>query len=532
VLTTPGSDAIVSLTGSGAVSGLKGPQGGPNELERLEQMSRSPRNNIMGNTMCNKTRVLIGAVTVFFVMTGVSAETYFNMKDIRDPGTLKASVVKDWHAVGGEVPTRQKVVEITVGQAYPGKDYRVLVQFAVPADRKAKGFHLTGGVSNRDVMIRGADGELIQAGVGLVRTHIQNIPGDLKRRRDALFYKTLDPRYRNFWIWPATTMRAITAAYAEKGHFEEGKILVSGVSKVGETSAITLINDNRVTAAFGSVCPIYASPVRLSDPAALAKLAAYNQARAGKKAPPRGGRRRRPRGGGWLGGLAGPSMKPGALAAGKTPKELQDFAEKLADHLFISRNVDKLKARGAEFLFHPGTHDMVSYDGIWGGMNAPDVPVYNAANSGHGGRGHPANIKQANKAAFVLNHFIGGKKRMLAPPAVSTKVRNNTLEVTVTFTPGSEEASGRVFWIFDRGPDGSAAYLEQLFPEKNWKDMTYDKSGKAWTVEIALDKNAGHVDVFSNHQKTLTINGKEYTTAISSPYTRVKLSTGSPQPRE
>ena len=487
-------------------------------------MSSSPNNSMLNKT--NMTKILIGAAAVFFVATGVSGETYFNMKEIRDPGTLKVSVIKDWHAVGGLAPTRQKVVEITVGQAYPGKDYRIMVQFAVPADKKAKGFHLTGGVSGRDMQMRGSDSELIQAGVGLVKTHINNLPGDLKKPRDELFYKTLDPRYRNFWIWPATFMRAVTAAYAEKDHFEKGKVLVSGFSKVGETSAITLINDERVTAAFGAVCPIYASDVRLSNPEALARLEAYNQAQARKKSAATGRGRRRPRGGGWLGGLAGPSMKRGALAAGKTPKELQGFAEKLADYLFISRNVKKLKARGAEFLFHPGTHDMVSYDGIWGGMNAPEVPVYNGANSGHGKRGLRANLKESNRVAFVLNHFIGGKKPMLTPPAISTKVRGNKLEVTVTFKPGSQESSGRVFWIFDRGPDATSAYLENMIPEKNWKDMTRDKAAKAWTVEIDLDKGARHIDVFSNHQKTLTIKGKEYTTAISSPYTRVKLSKG------
>jgi hypothetical protein len=467
--------------------------------------------NSSGNIL-NKAKTFMGAAAALFAMTGFSAETYFNMKEIRDPSTLNVSVVKDWHAVGGETATRQKVVEITVGSAYPGKDYRVAVQFAVPADRKAKGFHLTSGVSDRDMRMRGFENELIRAGVGLVKTRIANTSGDIKRPRDDLFYKTLDPRYRNFWIWPATYMRTITAAYAEKDHFENGKILVSGGSKVGETSAITLINDSRVTAAFGSVCPIYASPVRLSDPAALAELDAYNRTRGGRK------------GGGWLGGLAGPNMKPGALAAGKTPKELQDFAEKLADHLFISRNVDKLKARGAEFLFHPGTHDMVSYDGIWGGMNAPNVPVYNGANSGHGKRGHPGNIRESNSAAFVLHHFAGGKEKMLEPPAISTKISSDKLEVTVTFKPGSGEDSGRVFWIFDRGPDGSPAYLEDLIPDKNWKEMIYDKAGKAWTVEIDLDKNASHIDVFSNHAKTLSINGREYTTAISSPYTRVKIS--------
>jgi len=460
---------------------------------------------------------------VLFVVSGVSGETYFNMKEMRDPTTLKISVIKDWHAVAGRTPTRQKIVEITVGQAHPGKDYRVKVQFAVPADKKAKGFCLTSGVSGGDMQVRGPDSELIQAGVGLVKTHINNLPGDLKKPRDDLFHKTLDPRYRNFWIWPATFMRAITAAYAEKDHFAKGKVLVYGFSKGGETSAITLINDERVTAAFGVVCPIYASPVRLSNPTALAKLNAYNQAQAKKKSAATDRRRRRPSGGGWLGGLAGPSMKKGALAAGKTPKQLQDFAEKLADYLFISRNVKKLKARGAEFLFQPGTHDMVSYDGIWGGMNAQEVPVYNAANSGHGKKGLRANLKESNRVAFILNHFIGGKKPMLTPPAVSTKVQDGKLKVTVRFKPGSQESSGRIFWIFDRGPDASSAYLENMIPEKNWKDMTLDKAQKAWTVEIDLDKNARCIDVFSNHQKTLTINGKEYTTAISSPYTRVKL---------
>ena len=129
--------------------------------------------------------------------------------------------------------------------------------------------------------------------------------------------------------------------------------------------------------------------MRLSDPDALAELDAYNRTRTKKKSA-----------GGWLGGLAGPSMKRGALAEGHTQKDLQDFAESLADQLFISRNVDTLKARGAEFLFSPGTHDMVSYDGIWGGMNAPDVPVYNAANSGHGKKGTSCQSKAGQQNGF------------------------------------------------------------------------------------------------------------------------------------
>jgi hypothetical protein len=449
----------------------------------------------------------------------------FDMKEIRDPTTLNTTIIKDWHTVKGRTTTRQKTVEITVGQAYPGKDYRVLVQFAVPANRKAKGFSLTAGVRKGDMRIGGSDSELIRAGVGIVKTHINNLPGDLMRPRSELFSKTLNPRYRNFWIWPATFMRAVTAAYAEKTHFEKGKILVSGVSKVGETSAITLINDDRVTAAFGLVCPIYASPARLSDPDTLAKLAKYNRTWAKEKGAKTDAEIQRMTRSIWLGGLAGPSMKPGALAAGKTSQDLRKFANNLADQLFISRNVKQLKARKADFFFQPGTHDMVSYDGVWGGANAPDVPVYNGANSGHGRKGHPGNIKAGNRAAFALNHFLGGSKQMLEPPAISAKIQNGKLQVAVTFKPGSQAESGRIFWIYDRGPDASPAYLQNLIPEKHWKEMTYDETAKAWTAEIQLDKQAGYIDVFSNHGKTLTIGDSNYTTAISSPYTRVIVAT-------
>ncbi len=465
----------------------------------------------------NSARSFLWAVmlTVSTVLYGGEAVELFNMDAMRDASTLNVEVIKDWHVVEGNPATRQKLIELTVGPATPEQDYRVRVQFAVPLEGKAKGFHLTSGVSEKAMMIRGPDADLIRAGVGVVKTHINILDAEFRKPRDELFYKTLDPQYRNFWIWPATFMRSITAAYAEDAYFENGKILVSGTSKVGETSAITLINDQRVTAAFGSVCPLYASPLRLSDPVAVSSLAAYEQTAAEKKA---GGRKMSI-------GLAGGDMKSGAMAAGYSAKDLQDFAENLADRLFISRNVEMLKARGAAFLFQPGTHDTISYDGIWGGMNAPDVPVYNGANSGHGKMRHPGNVKQANKAAFILNHFLGGNDEMLEPPEMSAKVVGDKLEVVVRFKPGSQESNGRIFWMFDRGPDGSSAYREELIPDENWKEMAYDEARKSWTAEIELDANARRIDVFSNHQKTLSIEGRDYITAISSPYTRVKLPT-------
>ena len=77
--------------------------------------------------------------------------------------------------------------------------------------------------------------------------------------------------------------------------------------------------------------------------------------------------------------------------------------------------------------------------------------------------------------------------------------------------------------IFDRGPDGSAAYLDDMIPRENWKDMKYDADKKAWVVAIELDPDAGQIDLFSNHRKTITYKFRKYPTYISSPYTRVTL---------
>ncbi len=122
-------------------------------------------------------------ITCLISDNAISAEDkkvkLFDMVAIRDSSTLDVSVVKDWHVVDGQVSSRQKVVEITVGEAYPGKDYRVLVQFVVPADRKAKGFTLTAGVSKGDVRIGRLEAELLSAGVGFVKTH------SLLRRRSS-----------------------------------------------------------------------------------------------------------------------------------------------------------------------------------------------------------------------------------------------------------------------------------------------------------------------------------------------------------
>ena len=440
------------------------------------------------------------------------------MEAIRNPSTLETTVLQDWRTVNGPVATRQKLVTINVGEIWPGQDYRVPVRLIVPADSKARGFHLTGGNSprtlDRETRPRGHDLELLKRGVGLVKTVVQE-PGtygqaELGRSSEARFARTLNPRYKiQYWAWPATLMRAITTAYAETDHFVTGRVAVTGASKNGASPSMAIIHDERMTAVHAAVSPIWDSPLRLCDRKAWDRHLAE------------GGQRR-----GFSGRHFGPNFNQRALDAGHSWADLQTFARDISDHVFISRNLEALRRRKVEMLFHPGTHDMVAYDMAWGGAHHPSIPVYLGANTGHGKRGHPAIERdQQNKAAFLLRHFLPDEvtERLLTPPSIESQITGDAIRVTVQFPPSSGEEAGRIWWITNRAPDGSPRYLKELIPDENSKAMVHDADRGIWTTAIGIAPGAVRVDLFTNHRKTVRHHGSSYSTYISSPYTRVEL---------
>jgi hypothetical protein len=458
-----------------------------------------------------------------------------DQKAMRDVGTLDVKVLQDWRLVPGPVPTRQKLITIKVGDFLPGREYRLPVRMIVPTKGKAAGFHLTGGHTPRSLERaappRGVDVDLIKEGVGLVQTVVQGLgqsgQGDLGEAAEREFIKTLNPRYSiQYWGWPAALMRAVTAAYAEKEHFKAGKVALSGGSKNGASPSCALIHDDRMTAVHGAVSPIWDSPLRLCDRKAWDDIETANKRHAGKL---RGGNparnRERIMNHPFLGGTFGPVYNRRALGAGHSWEDLQKLAGEMADHVFVSRHINALKARGVDMLFHPGTHDFVCFDLAWGGQHYPQIPIYLRANTGHGKRGgHPGEERgEQNKAAFLMEHFFEDFDSLLEPPTVKSQRKGNRLQVEVTFKLGDKSDSGRIFWIFNRGPDGSAAYLDDMIPRENWKDMKYDPGRKAWTVTIDLGFDANQIDFFSNHRKTISYKSRNYPTYISSPYTRVTL---------
>ena len=170
---------------------------------------------------------------------------------------------------------------------------------------------------------------------------------------------------------------------------------------------------------------------------------------------------------------------------------------------------------------------MVAYDMAWGGANHPSIPVYLGANSGHGKKGHPKIERdQQNKSAFLLRHFFPDEftETMLSPPTIETQIENDTLRVTVRFPPNSGDETGRIWWINNRGADGSPRYLKEMIPDDNSKEMVRDSKLGIWTTEIMIDATASRIDLFSNHRKTIAYRDRSYPTYISSPYTRIELS--------
>ncbi len=447
-----------------------------------------------------------------------SSGRIFDMSAIRDVSTLEIEVLQDWHVVAGPVSTRQKLVTINVGEIWPGQKYRMPVRMVVPVSGTAKGFHLTGGNQPRqmdqDRRLSPIEQELIEGGVGLVYTIVQVLGqsglGELGAESEARFMKSLNPHDKiQYWAWPATMMRAVTAAYAETDHFSKGKVAMSGGSKNGATPSMAILHDERMTAVHASVSPIWDSPLRLCDRKAWDELEAI----AGPIRQT------------FLGGHFGPNYNRGAMAAGHRWADLQKLALDISDDVFITRNIEKLRARDVDLLFHPGTHDMVAFDLAWGGKHHPTIPIYLGANTGHGKKNvHPGREKnQQNKSAFLLEHFFDEVEPLLQAPEVTHEVVDDVLRVKVKFKAMSGEESGRIWWIYDRPIDGSPGYLSQLIPDDQWADMVYDENEKTWTAEIELNSGASRIDFFSNHGKSIQYKGRTYPTYISSPYTRVDI---------
>ena len=458
-----------------------------------------------------------------------TAEPVFNIEEILDESTLDIKILQDWHVDKITGTTRQKVIEINVAEWWPGQDYRVPVRLIVPLKGKAKGFWVNGRLPYKyflkdDVGQTDFNAKLLANGVGIVETVVKvlkDIPGNenLQQKMMKKFMEDFNPRYNTVWAWSMTLMRAATAAYSETDYFEKGKVASSGGSKNGISPAVALINDERFTATCSSVAFAYYSPLRGGNKEEINKVKAANKAffeaelagdielskqRAKYYQAHMVGKKR--------------GMNQAARRMGKSQEELQRFADDFYSSVCVTENWEQLMERDTDILFQPGTHDWVAYDVLWGAQNHPQLPVYYKPNGGHEQKPHIAAFKDnQNAEAFLWHHFFGGDP-MLAPSSSSYKVDNDKLTVTVRFNEGPQPISGRIWWMYDRAPAGSAPFLHVPIPEDQWKDMRFDKKSGTWTATIPLKDGFERIDFFSNHGH-ITNGYKQY---LSSPYTRVE----------
>ncbi len=444
----------------------------------------------------------------------------FNTEEILDESTLDIKILQDWHVDEVTGATRQKLIEINVAELWPGQDYRIPVRMTVPLKGKAKGFRITGANSYEGLMEDSKPSEfeakLLAGGVGIVKTVVKplrQIPGkrNLQRQMMAMMQKERNPRYTIVWTWSMTLMRAATAAYAEADHFEKGKVAGSGSSKNGISPAVALINDERFTATCSNHAFAYYSPIRMGDAEALDEVEAASKAFS--EAVKAGDIEIEPERAKAFRG------KTALRIAGGSQDEARRSADRLMPKLCVTENWDRLMERGVDILFEPGTHDYVAYDIVWGAQNHPQLPVYYQPNGGHSQTPHVAVAKdEQNREAFLWHHFFGGDP-LLKPPTSSHKVDKDKLTVSVSFKEGPQPISGRIWWIYDRAPEGSAPFLHVLIPEDQWMDMKRDAKTGTWTATIPLKDGFDRIDFFSNHGHMA--NGyKQY---LSSPYTRVEL---------
>ena len=448
----------------------------------------------------------------------------FDTAEILDESTLETKILEDWHPVGA---TRQKLIEINVAEWWPGQDYRIPVRLIVPLEGKAKGFSITGANPYEGLMEDSKptdfQAKLLAGGVGIVKTHVKafrQIPGKrgLDQKMMRMFMKDMNPRYTTLWIWSMNLMRATTAAYAETDYFEKGKVAGSGSSKNGISPAVALINDERFTATCSNIAFAYYSPTRRADKEVMAKVDAANKAffesvKAGDIDLDQERAKIYQR-------VMVGSKSSKDMRAGRSVDEMQTFADRLWSSVCVAENWDRLMERGVDVLFQPGTHDYVAYDILWGAQNHPQLPVYHQPSGGHYHTPHVATAKdEQNRDAFLWNHFFGGQS-LLSPPTSSHKVEKDKLKVGVSFNEGSQPTNGRIWWIYDRAPAGSAPFLHVPIPDDQWADMEKDPTTGSWTATIPLQEGASRIDFFSNHGHMA--NG--YQQYLSSPYTRVKLS--------
>src|SRR4051794_7407397 len=161
----------------------------------------------------------------------------YDLVAVRDASTLETRVIEDWHPWAKDAAVRQKLVEITVCEWWPGQKVRLPVTLIAPASGGPVKNLIVGnaGLDLKAASPAGAMLRLVREGVGLALIGMNTIDamepvGKLDVGMKEHFLKTKDASFTPAWIWGLSDMRALTAAIAEKDVFQPVKVLATGGS--------------------------------------------------------------------------------------------------------------------------------------------------------------------------------------------------------------------------------------------------------------------------------------------------------------
>ncbi|MBL9178268.1 MAG: hypothetical protein JNM65_09400 [Verrucomicrobiaceae bacterium] len=448
----------------------------------------------------------------------------FDMASIRDTSTLETKVLMDWHANPKDAAIRQKLIEITVCEWWPGMKVRLPVTMLAPATGVCTNVLIENtGLQPKPAAAYGAKLRLLKEhGVGLVFIGMVPIDamepvGKLHLMMEERFIQTKDTRYTPAWIWGISDMRALTAAVAEKEVFQPKKVLATGGSKRGVATAAAGIVDDRFTAIMPVVAPVIESPggpyvegmmkpeitkmndafiAAMTDPVGREKMIIRQKARSDERI----------------------TVKM-ARDAGWSEAEMKTACNAAWEACRTTNYLDVLKQRGTEIFYNQGSNDNVSPGLVELGRRFPRLPVYIVPGGQHGGAKEAGFVKSVgglpevdeNLLAFATHHFFG-TRRMIAPPEVSTRWNKETrrLVATVTFPDGTEPQVNTLWWSVNRHPDYS---IQMEFDP--WSRTPMRKTGAAtFSGEINVEGEVKTLNVITVHAhqengSTLTVSSPE-----------------------
>lgn len=448
----------------------------------------------------------------------------FDLASIRDTSTLETKVIEDWHPNARDASIRQKLVEITVCEWWPGMKVRLPVTMLAPAGGACTNVLIENtGLQLKAASATGAKLRLLKEyGVGLVFIGMAPIDamepvGKLHTMMKEHFVKTKDTRYTPAWIWGISDMRALTTAIAEKDVFRPEKVLATGGSKRGVATAAAGIADDRFTAIMPVVAPVIESPggpyvegmmppditkmneafiAAMTDPVGREKLLLRQKARSDERI-----------------------TVEMARNAGWSDAEIKIASNAAWEVCRTTNCLDVLKQRGTEIFYNQGSNDNVSPGLVELGRRYPQLPVFIVPGGQHGGAREAGFVKSVgglpevddNLLAFAQHHFFG-MRRMVAPPRVTAQWNRvaRRLAVRVAFPDGSEPQENTLWWCVNRHPDYSIAMEFDA-----WTSIPLQESGTAaCSGETTIDGEVRTLDIITVHAhrergSTLTVSSPE-----------------------